>query len=371
MLLRFLLFLILSFLITASLCKTKPPPQEEEFLEPVNVSNTPGASYHLAIAGDSKGTVHLVWCDETPGNEEIFYAYKPKGGLWSTPVDISNNPWCSRFPCIAVDKNDVIHLAWQNSSAGRWRIFYSRKAPESSWSIPETITGEWDYVVPKLAVDSIGNVHLAWSYGGYYSGIRYTMRTNDGFWLPQMTVAERALNCDPAIAVDNQGNVHLIWAKVKDDYTGVDILYSMKSGNGGWSSPEIIRSHPTGHDVSICVDNQENIICVWDDDTPPPEKPDAFYREKRADGTWTNPAPVCTSSYVMIYEPSLAKGPAGELYLAGARRHKEGGKCDLLYLTKPSGRNWSDTLICGVTREEPYTIWARALAVIMKVSYIL
>ena len=98
------------FITLTSCCKKHP---EENYLEPVNISNNSGRSENPSIAVDSKGTLHLVWNDDSPGNEEIFYAMKPEGDSWSEPVQVTYNMGASRFPCIVIDKNDKIHLVWQ------------------------------------------------------------------------------------------------------------------------------------------------------------------------------------------------------------------------------------------------------------------
>ncbi len=343
----FFLIISLALVSLSSLCK-KP---NDDNLEPTNVSNNSGNSENPSIAVDSKNTVHLVWNDDTPGNEEIFYAYKPANGNWSTPINISNNTHESRFPCIAVDNKDVIHLVWQdNSPDGYWRIFYSQKTEGGNWSVPETITGNYMYVRPKIAIDDSCNVHLIWEYGGYYSGIRYAMRTLMGTWTPQLTVIEPIGIMDPSIAVDNQSNVHLTWYKFDYDSATSDIFYSMKTENGNWSQPENISN--TGQALgtnSIVADNQRNIHCVWGDMSLPYLTPRTFYREKRPDGTWTNPVTPSTLRKVW-FTSELAVGPQNELYLAG------GDSVRFLYIVKPQDQVFSDTNLVGVVNKI-FALW--------------
>ena len=334
----------------SSLCKKKTD-ENDNYLEPVNVSNDSGCSENPSVAIDSRNTVHLVWDDDTPGNEEILYAFKPEGGNWLTPVNISNNPQSSRNPCIAVDNNDELHIAWQQWIDGRgWVILYSYKSSAGNWMTPETISGEYMYVCPKIAVDNIGNIHITWSYGGYYTGIRYVMKTNQGTWTPQITIAEPAINYNSVFTVDAEKNVHLIWSKTKDDYSASDIFYSMKSENGTWSQPENISN--TGQvlgSYSIIADNQRNIHCVWADMSLPYLTPRTFYRAKRPDGTWTTPLPPCTLRKVWLTS-ELAVGPQNDLYIAG------GDSARLLYIIKPQGQAFSDTNLVGVVNKL-FSLW--------------
>jgi hypothetical protein len=346
----------LSILVLLSLF-CKKGPGEENYLKPINVSNNPGRSERPSIAVDSKGTVHLVWTDDTPGNEEIFYAFKPAGGSWSTPVNLSNNPRSSRFPSIKIDKNDVIHLAWQDCNPdGFWRIFYSKKSNNGTWSIPETITGGYMYVGPQLAVDDSGNVHLIWYYGGYYLGIRYAMRRKEGTWTPQTTVVGPIGVAYSGIAVDNQGNAHVVWDWYDFEDTNGAIYYSIKRKDDSvWSQPANISNTRHARFPDIIADNQGNVHIVWRDDIGPYLTPNLLYRMKRPDGSWTKKVLPCTVYKVYLCH-RLAKGPNDELYLVGCAGHIDPEKSYILYITKPQGENWSDTIIIGIQLLDPYSI---------------
>ncbi len=353
--------LFISILVCAILCKKKP---EENFLEPVNISHNSGYSFTPSIAIDSKGTVHLVWYDISPGNEEILYAYKPAGDAWSEPDNISNNSLSSRFPSMAIDKNDNIHLAWQQSiqdtlnGYSRWVIFYSYKSLIGNWSEPETLRGGYHYVKPELVVDDECNVYLIWKYGGYYPGIRYAERTKEGMWSSQVNITEPVGILEPAITVDKNRNVHLTWdfTDWSDMMISTNIFYSMKTANGTWTSPVNISNTNRAQGTScILTDAQGSIHCIWDDDTRPYLTPKILYRVKNLDETWSTIIPPCTT-YKARLIATLAIGPQEELYIPGTAMHNDDDKQYLLYVKKPQEGEWSDTIICGVVLRDPYDI---------------
>lgn len=97
-----LLFFLVAIIACASVCKK--PQTNENYLEPINVSNSPGSAwYEPSIIIDSKGNIHLVWTEDSTGvcdNEQIFYATKPAGGNWSVPVNILESTFLlSDFGC--------------------------------------------------------------------------------------------------------------------------------------------------------------------------------------------------------------------------------------------------------------------------------
>jgi len=348
------LVLVLSLpLLVGSLCK-KPP--DEVILEPVNVSNDSGRSEQPACAVDSRGTVHLVWTNEIGGNEGIVYAYKPTNGEWSVPVNISSNNQGSRFPSIAVGPDDKLHLAWQDASpyghpGPVWRIFYSERAVGGDWTTPETIAGERDYVVPKLAVDGDGSVHMVWLYGGWYEGIRYRCRTSAGVWLPDETVVPYPAVLDhPAIAVDGSRSVHLTVGEAIDTAYNTDILYFTKPKSGAWSAPLDISSPRNGLHGWVGADGLGNVHCVWMDWTPPSYATWAVYRMRRPGGTWTETVRPCTLNCTALHSVG-AIGPGNELMLPGSdtvRNHELRFSGHLLFVIKRPDSAFGDTTLVGM-----------------------
>jgi len=250
--------LFIGCLILFCFCKN----HDDNYLEPENISNNAGQSEHPSIAVDSRGTVHLVWDDNTQGNEEIFYAYKYANDTWSIPVNLSNNESSSRYPCIQIDKNDKIHLVWQDASpASDWRIFYTYKAPDSLWSIPETITAQYASLVPVLAVDNNFGLHLFWKEGFSAEDCRYhyAYKPIGGHWTIQYLFTTEISSYE--MKVDNNGGVHVVLDPHFETY------YLEKSSNGIWSDTVRISHSPTdwqsSNDPSIAIGGDTTIHVTW------------------------------------------------------------------------------------------------------------
>jgi len=56
--------------------------------------------------GSSDGSnIYVVWQDNTPGNNEIYYSYSVDGGTsWSEPDNLTNNEGESVRPRIAISR---------------------------------------------------------------------------------------------------------------------------------------------------------------------------------------------------------------------------------------------------------------------------
>jgi hypothetical protein len=85
-----------------------------------------GSSMFPANTVDSNNHVYLVWYDDTPGNNEIYYKKSTNGGTsWSTNR-LTWNSSTSVSPAVATDSNNNIHVVWHDNSPGNFEIFYRK-----------------------------------------------------------------------------------------------------------------------------------------------------------------------------------------------------------------------------------------------------
>lgn len=299
---------LLILLSLSLLCKKEP---NEDYLEPVNVSgewaNASEGFYPPSLAIDSKGTLHLVWTDDTTGgNENILYAIKPKNEAWSKPVRVA---YCGRFPFIAVDKNDVVHFTWQqfatldtiNHISG-WVICYKYKENDKDWSQPETLFWNLLSSVPSLTVDDQGNVHLVWNSGIYIGNYRvtYAKRNREGVW-----TMPTVLSVGKYPFIYTTGNlIHLFFWNC-DDTLLFTLQYIFCSPAGNWSNPETIytrHSNISIRDPHPFTDEEGNINLYWistENGFP------IYYSKRDASGKWSRPLSLFSANTFCIFLNSV------------------------------------------------------------------
>ena len=122
-----------------------------------------GSSWYPAIATDSSRNIHVVWHDSTPGNWEIYYKRSTDGGsTWSTQR-LTWNSGYSEYPAIATDSSGNIHVVWCDSTTGNYEIYYKRSTDGgSTWTTKRLTWNTGDSRVPAIATDSSGNIHVVW-----------------------------------------------------------------------------------------------------------------------------------------------------------------------------------------------------------------
>ena len=210
-------------------------------------------SFSPAIAVDSNNAVHVVWYDLTDGiwgtDVEIMYADYTTVSGWSNATVISDgfggvywNDGASTHPAIAVDSNDVVHVVWEDDTAGTWgadtEIMYANYTSTMDWS--------------NISIISDGHNNIYWNNGE---------------------------SVHPAIAVDSNNVVHVVWS----DYTiggwggGVtdsEIMHTEYTSISGWSLPLVISDGFGGvfwndapSSLPFITAGTDKVYIVWGDET--------------------------------------------------------------------------------------------------------
>lgn len=231
--------------------------------EVVSVNSTFWAE-NPSLGVDAAGNVYIAWHDFTNivssgEDSDIFYNYR----------DISTSSWNdtelvsigssdgSECPSLTVDTIGNVHIVWNEhtdnllGSGTDPDVFYRCwNASTNSWSTLDVVTTESDdlSIDPSIAVDSIGNVHVAWKqwYGIYY-------RFWDSYsstWTPVELISpeSNADEQDPSLAVDTTRNVHIAWSDNTDyDSSGSDHDIFYKQTTEPPIFPEIVLNLPFTH----------------------------------------------------------------------------------------------------------------------------
>jgi Tol biopolymer transport system component len=236
--------------------------------DPVNIKD-PGLDVHsFDMAADPVGNLYAVW---KTGGQNVVYAARPKGGVWSTPVVLAtgaNQEW--QGPAIAADALGHVYVAWCDPSY----LLYRTRAPDGTWSAPAPIAGSFGYG-PSLLVDHENTLHAMWDAGAIF----YAAKPLDHDWSAPVAVGG---GMDARFDVGADGSVHAVWTIPTSYQWGA--AYAARSANGAWSSP-IEMSDPSTMNLSIpdvTVDAQGLPHVVWI-----ASGNNVVYTRKTLSGLWT------------------------------------------------------------------------------------
>ena len=129
-----------------------------------------------SIAVDSSDNLHVVWHGYATGfttRTQIWYN-KYDGSSWAGPVRISDYAGMGgqhqRYPSIAVDGSDNLHVVWDGQATGYLtgnQIWYN-KYSGGAWAGPDRISDyagmqSYDQLQAGIAVDSNDYLHVVWA----------------------------------------------------------------------------------------------------------------------------------------------------------------------------------------------------------------
>jgi hypothetical protein len=235
------------------------------------LTNNAGDSFCPAIAVDGS-KIYAFWHNfaQDADNAEIYFKRSVNGGLsWAAEKRITNNAGNSIFPAIAVD-GSKIYVVWEDNTPGNDEIYFKRSVDGGiTWTANKRLTTFAGYSVsPAIAVNG-SNIYVVWcdSKTGSYE-IYFKRSVNGGVtWTAEKNLSNNSgYSWYPAIAV-NGLNICVVWY----DYTpGNAEIYYKRSDDGGvtWTANKQLTNN-AGSSVNPAIAvHGSNIYVVWQDNTP-------------------------------------------------------------------------------------------------------
>jgi hypothetical protein len=224
---------------------------------------------------------------------------------WSSATNLSlTAETVSRYPAIASDRMGNIHVAWleeQGDQDGTSMIYY-RMWDRQRWSLPtDIILGKW-LLLPSLAVDSKGVIHLVYVSG---SALMYSHAEVNGqpwsskAWSTPVTIGSNIVARWPEIHVDAQDRLYILY---NADYTAsipkVALIYSGDSGVT-WSEPVVISNSDVIASVEfsnvnrLAISPRGTLYAIWGEGkteyTSTQTLRVLFSRSENGGATWSRP----------------------------------------------------------------------------------
>jgi len=255
------------------------------FSTPLNVSNHTGSGAAAPQIGlDPKGNIYIVWSDNSSGNYASFFTHSTDGGgSFSAPLLISNPGATSAGGVrIAVDASGNINLVWADNSPGYNAIFFSRSAGGgTSFSSPINISNNsLGAGSPGIGLDSQGNIYVVWEGSSTLAGAP-SGTTQDAFLSVSAdggTTFSTAVNIssdqlpvfvsNPQVVATSMNSINVLWET--EQATGNNLsLHYRPASNGGATLGSISSSSDAGQYDQVApmahmaLDSTGAINVVW------------------------------------------------------------------------------------------------------------
>ncbi|HKY06303.1 MAG TPA: sialidase family protein, partial [Blastocatellia bacterium] len=245
-----------------------------KFKKAANITPHDGGAFSPRVAVDSNEQVNVVWGDTLEVRKRVvFLRSLDQGATFSEPVDISRSSGDAFEPEIAVDKDNAINVAWEDTATGTSLIMFTRSTDAGeSFSEPVRVSSpDARATEANIAVDSLGNIHVVWVGASGDTLQAFYARSTDGgttFSEPvNLSQVEGADIHKLVIATFNE-NVYVAYNNEANNSRQVFLVKSKDSGLS-FSDPVRVsnadRAKGRAHSPALAVDSTGLLHIVWID----------------------------------------------------------------------------------------------------------
>jgi hypothetical protein len=256
---------------------------------PVDLSpvEAPGGE-HPWLAVDARGDAMVTW---NRGAGPVQQAFRPAGGAWQASVDLTQGNAEGDFSQVAFDKQGDALAMWQGGG-GLQSVFM---LAGGTWQPPATVGSEL-VAGSDFAIDGRGDAVAVWDSWteGFLSHrvVQAAFRPAGGEWQTPVDLSEdlsenwRWEPYEPQVAIDEQGDALVVWSRGYGESGGV--MSGFKPSGGAWQAPvELSPPGTSDGDAQVAFDGQGNALAVWDGEDGTVQS-----ESKPAGGAWQGPVDI-------------------------------------------------------------------------------
>lgn len=313
-----------------------------------NLTSNEGDSVYAQVAADGKN-VYVAWqesTDDPPDNNDIFFRRSADGGAtFANTINMSNNPWFSERPQLAVSGSNV-YLAWSDDSDEVREVMLATSADRGRSFGDATVLSDpnADSYDPEIA-SAGGSVHVVWAEhdtnGSNAIVSRASSDSGRTFGAP-VTVAEgdqADAESLPKVAAYGD-SVHVVWSVTADD----NGLYYARSTDRGasFSEPVLINGGERVGEAQVAAYG-DDVHVAWGGTYD--SRVDRLFHVMSSDGGKTFGAPEGLDSFLadpQNVELAIVPGDKNyAVYVAGQSMMSPGNEDILVAASADSGRTFS------------------------------
>ncbi|MHC4751516.1 MAG: exo-alpha-sialidase, partial [Planctomycetota bacterium] len=280
------------------------------------------------VVMDSKDNLYTIYTNGASPSQISVSNSSDLGETWTNNV-VTTGSTEQLEPSMAIDSNDVLHAVWRGKASGYFNIRYANSDDGGeTWDNFKMVTSgssaPTEHLAPSIAVDSNDMVHIAWygrstSYTAQYN-IHYTTRkASGGTWGSITMLTSDGTNMYhqyPSLAVDSNDDVHVVWSGQTGGAATNNIQYKMYDSSAStWSSVKMLTSSSFNDNFNPCiaVDRDDNLHIVWDAEPAPTQI--KYIKYDASTSTWSSTETVSTNSSATNLNPSIGVDYRGYLYV--------------------------------------------------------
>jgi hypothetical protein len=302
-----------------------------------------------SIAVDNFGNVYIVWYDWRNGDTDIYFANSSDWGNTFSTNKIVNDDGIGEWqdsPSITVDNAGYIYIAWSDYRNGNWDIYFTNSTDfgntfSTNKKVNDDLAGASHSDSSITALDT-GKLYIAWRDSRDGNSDIYFANSTDGgnTFSPNKKVNDDVgskQQRNPSLAVDSAGNVYIAWY---DERNGDSDIYFANSTNGGNTFSANKKVNDDGSSVwqyypSIAAEGVGNVYIAWEDNRNGFTDTDIYYANSTDGGNTFSINKRVNDDVEELHQsrPDIAVDPVGNVFLVW--QDPRGNSLDIYFTTFP------------------------------------
>ena len=253
------------------------------------------------LTRDGNGRLYLLYTTgqlQSVNQDLLVYYSDDEGDNWHSEILIAGGVYKWQAD-LAIDSAGNLHIAYMTGTGyGDRRLWYLKGAP-GSWGVPEDVMGGAYLHFLTMAIDGNDIPHLIVTDYPDYDLHHYW---KNGSWSAEFIESQSYPLTEPMIAIDGDNNIHISYARM----TGpIPVMYRKRTT--GWSDPETVIAQSSAYRSCICVDAMPSVHVAVEGD---------LYN--RRNGSWAGEETVTDQGSSPGAFPEVAVGGDGIVWDIGS-----------------------------------------------------
>lgn len=263
-------------------------PFAGEWGEPIPLSGEESVLPQAAM--DARGDATAVWMRQDGSHPVVESSYRPEQGEWEAPTQVSQPGEGSGNPHVAIDAKGDSLVVWRGEDEGEELLRAAYRPVGGSWGPPANVSAPGEQVQePRAALDPDGNAIVVWAGDSGEEGgndiVRAAYKPVGGEWEAPTALSADGGNGFPSdVVFDTAGNAALVWQRSDGTTNLVQAAYRpageewepavdlSEAGKQGMNAVVVLdapgdSAAADGHATAVWV-SQEAIACSGEKEAP-------------------------------------------------------------------------------------------------------
>jgi len=216
-------------------------------------------SFVPQAAMDARGDVTAVWMHFDGSRYVVESAYRPEAGGWESPTLVSQPGEKGGNPHVAIDAKGDSLVVWRGEDEGDEFVRAAYRPQGGSWGQPADVSSPGEHVEAlRDAVDPEGNAVVAWSGDmgevGEYGIVHAAFKPVAGTWEEPVKLSADGGNSFPSdVVFDTSGNAALVWERWDGSSNVVQAAYR-PAGEEWEAAIDLSEEGKQGMDAVVVLD---------------------------------------------------------------------------------------------------------------------